>query len=658
MGSQDVATLTDGRQMREFTRAVLDDLQGLERLIEAGQLETGIRRIGAEQEMFLIDASKQPAPIAMELLERLSGDERLTTELARFNLEANLTPLVFGGNCLRRMEDELRELLVKVDRAAAEIDAGVALTGILPTLRMSHLTLENMTPNPRYMELNRATSALRDKDFHIVIKGLDEIDFTHDNVMLESANTSFQIHFQVGPEEFAALYNLAQAISAPVLAAAVNSPLLFGQRLWNETRVALFQRSVDVRSSTHKRRASPARVSFGDAWINESILEIYKDDIARHRIMLSTGDLDEDPMKVIAEGGLPELRALRMHTSTVWRWNRACYGVADGKAHLRIENRVLPSGPTVIDEVSNAAFFYGLMASFADEYPRIDHIMAFDDAKNNFFAAARHGLNAQFNWIKGRTFTARDLIVNELLPVARRGLETHGIDAADIDRYLRVIEERVESQQTGAAWALRSMATMDDAPIDVCMRSITSAINKNQKTGLPVHRWPLAELYRASDWFPSYRTVGQFMCTELFTVRPGDPVELAARMMDWKQVRHLPVEDDHGKLVGLLSFRAILRVFGSGQQLDASTVVEDIMRKDPVNANVDTSTLEALEMMRQNNIGCLPVIDDDHRLIGLLTVHDLLEIAAKVLEDFLRGEDGVAADSAAVAPSGTSLPKE
>lgn len=640
MGDQSVATSASETRMRAFTRAVLEDLHGLERMIRQDRFEKGVRRIGAEQEMFLVDASRQPASVAMEVLDRLKEEKRITTELARFNLEANLSPQVFGDRCLRRMEDELEELLAKVEVAAAEVGASPVLTGTLPTLRLAHLQLENMTPNPRYFELNRAATALAGGKFNIVIKGLDEIDISHDNVMLESANTSFQVHFQVAPHEFAMLYNLAQAISAPLLAAAVNSPLLFGQRLWNETRVALFQRSVDARSQAHKLRAAPPRVSFGHGWIKDSILEIYKDDISRFRIMLSTDNLDEDPMKVLDEGGVPELRALRMHTSTVWRWNRACYGIANGKPHLRIENRILPSGPTVLDEVANAAFFFGMMAHLADVYPRIHEVHSFDDAKNNFYAAARHGLQAQFTWIGQKTITARDLIVKELLPAAREGLRTHGIDPADVDRYLDVLEARVESQQTGSNWALKSLAKMAQAPIDVRMRSLTSAIQANQKSGEPVHTWAPAEIYRTRDWFPSYRTLGQFMSTELFTVRASDPVELAAQVMDWQETRHVPVEDDNGKLVGLLTIRALLPIVARGKAVNYEEwTVQDVMMRDPVKAHPDMPTLAALEIMRENNIGCLPIVDAEDRLLGAVTVYDLLEVAEKVLEDFLRGDD-------------------
>jgi CBS domain-containing protein len=275
----------------------------------------------------------------------------------------------------------------------------------------------------------------------------------------------------------------------------------------------------------------------------------------------------------------------------------------------------------------------------ADEYPRIDEVMSFDDAKSNFFAAARHGLNAQFNWVGGDRHTAHDLIMNELLPNARKGLETHAIASEDIDRYLGVIEERVRSQQTGSQWALASLKKMDDAPLDVRMRSLTAAMCKNQLKGKPVHKWRLATLYRTRDWFPSYRTVGQFMSTDIYTVRGADPIDLAARMMEWRQIRHVPVEDDHGKLVGLLSFRDMLRLVANPDS--SAETVEDIMRKEPLTVHSDTPTLNALTLMREKNIGSLPVVDDDGQLVGLVTVYDLLDIAGKVLEDFLRSEDSV-----------------
>ncbi len=451
MGEHDVKEQSDEVSQRVFVKALLDDVNTLEQMLEQEMFETGIRRIGAEQEMFLVDRTMGPAPVAIELLDK-TDDERFTTELARFNLEANLTPYSFGGDCLKRLEQELHEVMTKARVAAEQCDADVLLVGILPTLRKSDLGLDNMCPIPRYHVLNRAMSKLRGGDFHIVIKGLDELETTHDNVMLESCNTSFQIHFQVAPREFARLYNVAQAVTAPVLAAAVNSPVLLGRRLWNETRVALFQRSVDARSSHHQARGLRPRVSFGDAWVRDSVLEIFREDIALFRVVLGQDEYQSSRAE-LAAGRVPKLQALRLHNGTVYRWNRACYGWSEQGAHLRIENRVLPAGPSIIDEVANAALYFGLMAGITEEYEDIAKVMEFDDAKNNFFAAARHGLGAQFAWVGGETYTASALILDRLLPLAREGLRQHDIDPDDISRYLDIIEQRVRSalHQAGAS---------------------------------------------------------------------------------------------------------------------------------------------------------------------------------------------------------------
>src|SRR6185436_19662432 len=353
------------------------------------------------------------------------------------------------------------------------------LSGILPTLQRSDLTLENLTPLPRYRELDRSVIGLRGGPLSIHIKGLDELDLTHDNIMMESCNTSFQVHFQTSPGEFVNHYNIAQAITAPVLAVAVNSPLLFGHRLWQETRVALFQHSTDERSRPQLARSQPTRVSFGDQWLKDSVIELFHEQISRFRPIMIT-QADENPFAVLARGETPLLSALRMHNGTVWRWNRACYGVADGIAHLRIENRALPSGPTVVDEIANTAFFVGLMIALPPEYGEIAMRLSFDNAKENFFAAARNGLNAQLKWLDGKSISATSLILNELLPLARAGLKDAGVDSSDIDKYLGVLEERVRSGQTGAQWMLDSLVSvkrhMGHQPNDMCTRILTSTI--------------------------------------------------------------------------------------------------------------------------------------------------------------------------------------
>ena len=511
------------------------------------------------------------------------------------------------------------------------------LSGILPTLRRSDLTINNMVQNPRYLALNDAMARLRGGEFQFRIKGVDELDMLHDNVMLESCNASFQVHFQVAPKEFAKLYNTAQAITAPVLAAATNSPVLLGRRLWRETRVALFQQSVDSRSAAHQLRGRRPRVSFGDGWVRDSVLEIFREDIARFRVMLAS-DLDEDPEAVLDRDGVPAMTALRLHNGTVYRWNRACYGISDGKPHLRIEARAFPSGPSPVDEMATAAFYFGLMASVSHEFDDVSRVMSFDDAKGNFVAAARLGLQANLTWFHGREYTAQDLIQNVLLPKAREGLQHAKVDSGDIDRYLGIIGERCSRGRTGSRWLLDSMSAMGEKGTkDQRMTALVRAMQTRQETLEPVHTWDLADTGEFEGWKESYVLVGQFMTTDLFTVHPEDVVDLAASLMDWRHIRHVPVEDNEGKLVGLVSHRTLLRMVGQGMRGTERTpvAVKDIMITEPVAVTPTTPTLEAIEKMREHRIGSLPVVEDG-RLVGIITERDLIRVAAMLFEKHLR----------------------
>ena len=633
MGEHNVEQELDEQKLQAFMKALLDDLRALDYMLDNDLIESGVARIGAEQEMFLVDQNLRPAPVSMEVLER-AKDPRLTTEIARFNLEANLSPQRLNGDCFSRMESELQEVLAGARASANHFGADVLLAGILPTLQKQDLTLENITPAPRYYQLNESVTRLRGGPFSIHIKGLDELQLTHDNIMMESCNTSFQVHLQVGPREFAPLYNMAQAVTAPVLAAAVNSPLLFSHRLWQETRLALFQHSTDGRSATQQARSHPTRVGFGDRWLEKSVLELFQDQIGRFRVIM-TREADENPLSVLARGQIPELSALRMHNSTIWPWNRACYGVTNGTAHLRIENRALPSGPTVLDEIANAAFFVGLMTALPNEYGDIAKVMSFDDAKTNFFAAARHGLSAQFNWINGKTHSASELILDHLLPLARQGLKEASVTPADVDHYLGVIEERTRSGQTGAQWMMKSLGVVNDQPKEVRNRLLAAEILVRQKTEEPVHCWPILEVNDSDVWSESYQTVGQFMSTDLFTVRPDDLVDLAASLMAWRHIRHVPVEDDEGFLVGLVSHRALLRLIARGVPAGEYPVtVRDIMTTVPLTVSSRTPTLEAMEIMRRNRVGCLPVLDDG-RLVGIVTSYDFLDASARLFKEQL-----------------------
>ena len=639
MGQHNVEQELDDRKMRDFTQALLADLRALAFMLEDGRIESSARRIGAEQEMFLVDRHMRPAPIALEVLSR-SNDARLTTEIALFNLEANLTPIDLTGRCFQKMHAELTDVVSKARQAAAELGSEVLLTGILPTLRVSDLTLDNLTPIPRYHELNRAVMRLRREPFSIHIKGLDELHLKHDNMMMESCNTSFQIHFQVDPSRFVATYNTAQAITAPVLAAAVNSPLLFGHRLWQETRLALFQHSADARSRAELARSQRTRVGFGRQWVRHSVIELLNDQIARFRPIMITQP-DEDPMHVLARGEIPLLSALRLHNGTVWPWNRACYGVANGIAHLRIENRALPSGPTLEDETANTALFVGLMLALPEEYGDIAQRMDFDDAKANLFAAARYGLNSHLKWINGRSDSASSLILSDLLPLARQGLSDVNVNRQDIDKFLGIIEERIRSGQTGAQWMLSSFSATDGpVPRDFRYRALTENILQQQKKGNPVHTWPLMKATPETDWSESYQTVGQFMSTDLFTLRPDDLVDFAASVMDWRHIRHVPVENAEGELVGLLTHRSLLRVLSRGlhKSSDEPLVVRDIMKADPVTVRSTTPTLEAIELMRSKQLGCLPVVDDG-QLVGIVTSFDFLDASARLFKEHLTKAD-------------------
>jgi len=609
-------------------------------MLQDGRLENGVTRIGAEQEMFLVDRYFRPAPVSLAVLEQ-ANDSRLTTEIARFNLEANLTPLELTGNCFSRMEQELDHVIARAREAAATQNADVLLSGILPTLQRSDLTLDNLTPVARYHELDRGVIRLRGGPLSIHIKGLDELHLTHDNIMMESCNTSFQIHFQSNAEEFANHYNIAQAVTAPVLAAAVNSPLLFGQRLWQETRVALFQHSTDERSRPQLARNQPTRVSFGDCWLRNSVVELFHDQITRFRPIMII-EPNENPFEVLARGETPSLSALRLHNGTVWRWNRACYGVTDGVPHLRIENRALPSGPTVVDEIANATFFAGLMAALPKVYDDIAERMSFDDTKMNFFRAARHGLDAQFQWIDGKTHTAPALILDHLLPLARQGLISAQVATEDVDKYLDIIKERAQSRQTGATWIMKSLSAMDGSTSkDTRQRRLAAAMLANQKTDEPIHRWSIVENVEAVEWQDGYRTIGQFMSTDLFTVNPDDLIDLAASVMDWRHVRHVPVEDEAGHLVGLVTHRGLLRILNNGNRTgEGPTTVREVMIENPVAVAPATSSLEAIQIMRSNRVGCLPVVEDD-QLVGIVTSYDFLEASARVFEQHLAKAQGV-----------------
>lgn len=633
MGEERVQLADDNEQVQKFMKHVLRDMRALKTMLEGDWFETDTIRIGAEQELCLVDGHRKVFPKSLEVLEAL-GEGNYTTEFARFNLEINMNPIEFTGNCLSEMENNLHNEVEKVRNTVQGLGGDILLTGILPTIRKMDLDIENLTPLQRYEALCEAINRLRGKEYELRIQGMDELLMKFDSPLLEACNTGFQVHLQVKPDEFVNRYNIAQAVTGPVLACAVNSPVLFGKRLWAETRVALFHQSIDTRPVGEHLRDSSPRVFFGNEWLKDSILDIYKEDLSRYRVMLSS-DVEENAEELVKQGKVPDLMALRVHNSSVYRWNRPCYGISNGQPHLRIENRVLPSGPTVVDEVANTAFWLGLMNGFDEAYPDITQEMDFDNARMNFFAASKLGLDTKLVWTKDRKMTAVDLIKEELLPIARDGLKKANINKSDIDTFLNVIKDRVEMAQTGSYWVVKSYGKLiKDSNREQTLSAITDAMIKNQKKGEPIHKWGLARFEEMEHWKPSNLKVEEFMTTDLFTVRKDDILEFVANLLDWRQIRYVPVEDDQKHLVGLITMRQLLREYSktteANQNNEKPRPVSSLMIRNPITIHPEASIMEAMAIMREKQIGCLPVIKNS-RLVGIITEGNFMDITIRLL---------------------------
>ncbi len=629
----------DPESIRSFSHALVRDVRSLERMLAGGLFETGVRRIGCEQEFFLVDRGGRPAPLAMELLELLGTP--FTTELALFNLEANLDPVLLAGDGLARMEESARELLGRARKAAATLGGDVVLAGILPTLTRSHLGLDNITPRPRYRALNDAVVRARGgKSQQLRIEGADELVVESDSVMLEACNTSCQVHLQLSPEEFPSFYNAAQAVLAPVLATAVNAPLFLGRRLWAETRIALFQQSVDTRRTDLHARELPPRVRFGDQWVEESVLELFHEDITRFRVLMG-GPLDEDSSALLDRGEIPRLRALQFFNGNVYRWNRPCYGITDGKPHLRIECRALPAGPSIPDEVANAALWIGAVLGVAAEMGDIRHRMDFRHARENFLAAARGGLHASLRWPGRGVLPAPTLLLEELLPLARAGLGSAGVDPGLIDRYLEIVEARVEARRTGASWFTDSVEAMTTGNTDQRMGALVFALKRHQEEGRPVHEWPLAPTPDAREWGVSHRRVEQYMSTRLVTVDEDEQAEMVAWLMNRKAIRHVLVEDAEHRLKGVVSYRSLLRFLaGEEAQKPAESPIGHLINRDLVTVTPETTTVEAIRLIQEHEVACLPVLSGG-KLVGIVSDRDFLPMAFRLIEKELgEGPEG------------------
>ncbi|MGK0428335.1 MAG: CBS domain-containing protein [Ulvibacter sp.] len=588
-------------------------------MLEKNLMEDDITRIGSEQEFCLIDNTWRPARNSEDILKDIN-DPHFTTELAKFNLEINLDPIELKGACFKKFSNQLVSFVKKAKDISAKHDTKVILTGILPTISENELEQDYMTSRPRYQILNEKYKEIRGDDFKLHISGLDELRLYHDSILFEACNTSFQMHLQIASHDFISSYNWAKAISGPLLGICTNSPLLLGRELWSETRVALFRQSIDTRMASRSLKDQDSRVTFGNNWATGTVADIFKDDIANFKILISKENTS-DSLEALKKGKTPKLEALSLHNGTIYRWNRACYGITNGKPHVRIENRYIPSGPSIIDEMANFAFWVGIMVGRPPKYNDMPHVMDFRDAKSNFVKAARLGSDALLKW-DGKKISVKKLAYKILLPIAHKGLKKAGINNEDRKYFLGIIEKRIKGQ-SGSEWMTDNYRVLKDLTSkDNALRLLTRAIYNNQIDNTPAHNWPPIK----GDGFlkESAQLVGQIMSTKLFTVHEKSLANLATSLMKWKNIHHVPVENEMGNLTGLLTWTHAQKFQDIGEdKKNENQIVCQIMQEDVITVTPQTHIIDAIHTMKKHNIGCLPVVKN-LELVGIITINDLI----------------------------------
>lgn len=618
MGELRVSKFTDNKDKANYIHQLVKDIKALDIMIRDGLIEKSPIRIGAEQEFCLVDNQFLPSGNSLEILDDIN-DSHFTTEIGNYNLEVNLKPVELKGTCFSELHTRLQTLMTKAKKQSKKKNTNILLTGILPTLTLDYMSFKNMTQLPRYKILNDAVVESRKQEFDIHIKGIDELNLLHDSVILEGCNTSFQMHLQVNPDHFLEMYNWAQAISGPLLSACINSPILFGKELWSETRIALFTQSVDTRTNSFLLDEKQSRVSFGNQWETGNVSNIFKDNVSRFRSLV-TSKYIKDSVEMLQKGNIPKLLALSLHNGTVYRWNRVCYGVSNDKPHLRIENRYIPAGPTITDEIANLVFWIGVMMGKPKKYDKIHEKMDFKDVKSNFFNAARYGRATQFYWLGGY-LSSYELVVDVFLPMAKKGLQKYGISQHDIDYYLGIIKKRMESNN-GSEWIIKQYRQLlkTKKPFEA-LQILTSCIFNNQQQDNPVCNWKIEEK-PADAITPKHITVRHKMSQHTFTVDENDSVELVFNIMAWKNIHHVPVINNSKKLIGLLTWRDIERHKNDTKILKSSVKSIMIQRKDIITITQNKPLEKAKEIMKTHKIHGIPVIEKSN-LIGIITQKDI-----------------------------------
>ena len=622
MGSHAVTAIKTQKNRKDFVHHLLNDIEALEYMIKNDLFENGIQRVGVEQELCIVDKDYRPSTNALEILNKIN-DIHYTTELALFNLEINLDPCELKDTCFSDIEKQLIALLEKGYKVAAETDNNkIILTGILPTLRKKDLIFKNVTPFKRYKTLNKVLKKIRGDDFKLHILGIDELILKHESILFEACNTSFQVHLQVSPEDIIDKYNWSQAIAGPMLSIMTNSPILLGKELWSETRIALFQQSIDLRNVSHISREQKPRVSFGNSWIKDSILELFTDDISRYPPLVFS-KFEENSIESVKKGIMPKLKALNLHNGTLYKWNRLCYGVHENTAHLRIENRYIPSGPSVKDEIANALLWVGVMQGMPKKYQNIWKKMSFYDARGNFINAARTGINTYFNWFD-KGISAKKLLENILIPMAKEGLLKSKINESEINYYLGIIQKRIDTSTTGSKWIIRNKRKLREKVSKYESNVIlTEHIYRNQISNKVISEWNSVDFYEnKSD--KKYNKLYKIMSTSIFVVHENDLIKLALKIMEWKQINHIPVVNKRNKIVGVIEKKQLDELDFSSKKV-LNMVAKNIMNKDFDVAHPEMSYKKSKELIINTKNTCVAVITED-KLVGIFTKSDLERI--------------------------------
>jgi gamma-glutamyl:cysteine ligase YbdK (ATP-grasp superfamily) len=469
-------------EFARFGERLEDSLTALHELLARPGFGVGPASVGAELELFLVTPEGHPLPRNEEVREA-AADDRVVLELGRFNLEVNLSPVPLAGRPFDALGAELRDTMDMVDRAAATQGGGVLPIGILPTLSEADFGRDALTDETRYRALSRGIRRLRVEPFRVSIRGAERLELEVEDVILESANTSWQVHLRTAPDDFDRMYNAAQLAIGPVLAVSGNSPFFLGRELWEETRIALFEESADDRDIERRWRRD-GRVAFGSEWVSGGAAELFARCVRDYEPLMPA-ITDQDPIAVVKDGGVPNLAELCLHQGTVWQWNRPVYDPADG-GHLRVELRALPAGPTGADMMANSAFLLGLVLEMAAG-PDWTGDFAFGSAYRNFYRAATTGLDALISWPGHDGEIPADRLALSLLPVAAAGLERGGVDADHAAEALDVIRERIRLRRTGAVWQRRAIAALGDGP--EARARMVARYRELAFSGDPVHRW-------------------------------------------------------------------------------------------------------------------------------------------------------------------------